>query len=154
MSKVYWFIGQRCSGKTTIARRLKYWLQTDKKNWRKSVFHIDENDIAKLYNINYGEKKDRKNDVTNLENKIFDIAKYLKSCDNDVVVSSMLPYESLRNEYKSSLDIQLIYCHSKSKIIPKEMIVEDFEYPIENHIHLDTSGEQEETFKNLIKIIV
>ena len=38
---IYLFTGQPGSGKTTLGKKLQIWLQTDKKNWRKSVFHID-----------------------------------------------------------------------------------------------------------------
>lgn len=31
---IYLFTGQPGSGKTTLAKKLQMWLQTDKKNWR------------------------------------------------------------------------------------------------------------------------
>jgi adenylylsulfate kinase len=51
---IYWFTGQPGSGKTTLAKKLQNWLQTDKKNWRKTVFHIDGDQLRELFpNTNY-----------------------------------------------------------------------------------------------------
>jgi len=35
---IYWFTGQPGSGKTVLATKLKDFLQTEKRNWRKDVF--------------------------------------------------------------------------------------------------------------------
>jgi len=78
---IYLFTGQPGSGKTTLAKKLQFWLQTDKKNWRKSVFHIDGDQLRELFpNTDYS-KEGRYKNIT----KAFDIAKYLDNCDNDVL---------------------------------------------------------------------
>jgi len=41
---IYWFTGQPGAGKTIQATKLKEFLQTEKRNWRKDVFHIDGDD--------------------------------------------------------------------------------------------------------------
>ena len=46
---IYLFTGQPGSGKTTLGKKLQMWLQTDKKNWRKSVFHIDADQLTELF---------------------------------------------------------------------------------------------------------
>jgi adenylylsulfate kinase-like enzyme len=46
---IYLFTGQPGSGKTTLAKKLQMWLQTDKANWRKSVFHIDGDQLRELF---------------------------------------------------------------------------------------------------------
>jgi adenylylsulfate kinase-like enzyme len=38
---IYWFTGQTGSGKTVLATKLRDFLQTEKRNWRKDVFLID-----------------------------------------------------------------------------------------------------------------
>jgi len=42
---IYWFTGQPGAGKTIQATKLKDLLQTEKRNWRKDVFHIDGDDL-------------------------------------------------------------------------------------------------------------
>ena len=70
---IYWFTGQPGSGKTTLAKKLQMWLQTDKKNWRKSVFHIDGDQLRELFpNTDYT-KEGRERNIR----KAMDIAKYL-----------------------------------------------------------------------------
>ena len=45
---IYWFTGQPSMGKTTLGNKLHKFLQTEKRNWRKSVFQIDGDDLRKL----------------------------------------------------------------------------------------------------------
>lgn len=127
---IYLFTGQPGSGKTTLGKKLQFWLQTDKKNWRKSVFHIDEGQT----------------------NTPFEIAKYLDSCGNDVVISSVFPNRKIREKFKSECKVQEIYCHTK-KMRTKEFII-DYELPIEFFVDLDTSDIPDITFAKLIKMII
>ena len=84
---IYWFTGQPGSGKTTLAKKLQMWLQTDKTNWRKSVFHIDGDQLRELFpNTDYT-KEGRERNIR----KAMDIAKYLHSTGHDVVVSLVSP---------------------------------------------------------------
>ena len=105
---IYLFTGQPGSGKTTLAKKLQMWLQTDKKNWRKSVFHIDGDQLRELFpNTDYSKEGRYKN-----IGKAFDIAKFLDASGNDVVISLVSPYKELREEFKSQCKVQEIYCHT------------------------------------------
>ncbi len=129
---IYLFTGQPGSGKTTLAKKLQMWLQTDKKNWRKSVFHIEEGQS---------------------ENS-FDIAKYLDSCGNDVVISLVSPNRKIREKLKSECKVQEIYCHTKKMRGREDKFALDYEPPVEFFIDLDTSDTPENTFNKLLKIII
>jgi adenylylsulfate kinase-like enzyme len=37
---IYWFTGQTGAGKTVLGSKLRDFLQTEKRNWRKDVFFI------------------------------------------------------------------------------------------------------------------
>jgi adenylylsulfate kinase len=147
---IYLFTGQPGSGKTTLAKKLQFWLQTDKKNWRKSVFHIDGDQLRELFpNTDYS-KEGRYKNIT----KAFDIAKYLDDCGNDVVISLVSPYRELREQLKSECNVTEIYCHTKKMRGREDKFALDYEPPIQFFVDLDTSDLADNTFNKLIKIIV
>lgn len=147
---IYLFTGQPGSGKTTLAKKLQIWLQTDKKNWRKSVFHIDGDQLRELFpNTDYSKEGREKN-----IQKAFDITKYLDSCGNDVVISLVSPYIEIREQFKSECKVQEVYCHTKKIRGREDFFALDYEKPIQFFINLDTSYSVDDTFKNLIKHIV
>jgi adenylylsulfate kinase len=147
---IYLFTGQPGSGKTTLGKKLQIWLQTDKKNWRKSVFHIDGDQLREIFPNKDYSKEGREKNIQ----KAFDIAKYLDKCGNDVVISLVSPYREMREQLKSECKVQEIYCHTKKIRGREEFFALDYEKPIEFFINLDTSYSVDDTFKNLIKYIV
>ena len=147
---IYLFTGQPGSGKTTLAKKLQMWLQTDKKNWRKSVFHIDGDQLRELFpNTDYS-KEGRYKNIT----KAFDIAKYLDSCGNDVVISLVSPYRELREQLKSECKVTEVYCHTKKMRGREDKFALDYEPPAEYYVDLDTSDNPDITFNKLLKIII
>ena len=147
---IYLFTGQPGSGKTTLAKKLQFWLQTDKKNWRKSVFHIDGDQLRELFpNTDYSKEGRYKN-----INKAFDIAKYLDASGNDVVISLVSPYRELREKLKSECKVTEVYCHTKKMRGREDKFALDYEPPAEFYVDLDTSDTSDDTFKKLLKIII
>ena len=73
---IYLFTGQPGSGKTTLAKKLQWWLQTEKKNWRKSVFHIDEEHIRDLYDIDIDLTKEFISDFNSAKKALGDIKRF------------------------------------------------------------------------------
>jgi adenylylsulfate kinase len=147
---VYLFTGQPGSGKTTLGKKLQMWLQTDKKNWRKSVFHIDGDQLRELFpNTDYS-KEGRQRNIQ----KAFDIARFLDDSGNDVVISLVSPYRELREEFKSLCKVQEIYCHTKKIRGREDKFALDYEPPTEFFIDLDTSDTSDETFKKLLKMML
>ena len=45
---VYWFTGQPGAGKTVLGTKLHTFLKTEKKNWRRDVFHLDGDNLREL----------------------------------------------------------------------------------------------------------
>lgn len=129
---VYFIHGQPKSGKSTIGKKLQFWLQTDKNNWRKSVFHIDE-EQTELY---------------------FEIAKYLDKCGNDVIISVKCPIKAVREKFKADCKAKEIYCHTSNKIGIETVMIQNYEKPDSFYIDLDTTSDADETFQKLIKMLI
>ena len=92
---IYWFTGQPGAGKTVLGTKLKDFLQTEKRNWRKDVFHIDGDDLRELtLNKDYSET----GRIQNIKNAQL-LAYFLQNKNCDIVVSLVAPYKDLREEF-------------------------------------------------------
>jgi adenylylsulfate kinase-like enzyme len=143
---IYWFIGQPGTGKTTLAKKLQFWLQTDKANWRKSVLHIDEQYIRDLFHIDV----DTTDEHNQIQDKCATIAGFANTMQHDVVISTTSPFKEIRDKYKKKYKIKEIYCHNRKA----KHALDYYEPPTQFFIDLDTSDTTDETFKKLIKILI
>jgi adenylylsulfate kinase-like enzyme len=136
---IYWFTGQPGAGKTIQATKLKELLQTEKRNWRKDVFHIDGDSLRELtLNKDYSEV----GRVQNIKNAQL-LAFFLNSNACDVVVSLVSPYKEMREEFKKSCggNIVEIYVHTNRKRQREQFKVEGYEPPELNFFDMDTTSD-------------
>ena len=135
---IYWFTGQPGHGKTVLAKKLHNFLKTEKRNWRKDVFHLDGDDLRALTtNEDYSEQG-RINNIRNAQM----IVEYLHNNGCDVVVSLVAPYRWLREEFKDRIgkgDFQEIYVHTTERRERDHYHVEDYESPKEDFLDVDTT---------------
>jgi adenylylsulfate kinase-like enzyme len=130
---IYWFTGQTGHGKTILGDRLFELLKTEKRNWRKSVFHIDEEKIET-------------SDIYTIQT----IANYIHDSGCDVVVSCVSPDKHIREEFKSKLGkhIQEFYVYKTNSIDS------DYQPPTENFVGVDTTrGSMETSFNKLVNYL-
>lgn len=141
MRKIFYFIGQPGSGKTTIAKKLVEYIDD-------LTYHIDGDDIREIFNNkDYSEEGRRKN-----IQRAQDIARFLSRKDTTVVMSLVSPYKDLRDELKKDSLVVEIYLHTTEDRGRNNYHVENFEPPTENFIDIDTTNKtEEETFKILTK---
>ncbi len=146
---IYWFTGQPGAGKTVLGTKLHKFLQTEKRNWRKSVFHVDGDHLREIYqNKDYSEQGRR----TNIKNA-HALVEYLHISDCDVVVSLVAPYLDLREEFKDKIgkSIVEIYVHTTESRERDHFHVPNYEQPQVNFIDIDTTKDSIETsFSKLI----
>ena len=131
---IYWFTGQPGSGKTVLATKLKDFLQTEKRNWRKDVFLIDFPHHSQL-----GEAQI--------------ISTFLSENNCDVVVAMTDISKKSREEFKVLLgeNIVEIYIHSNRKKNKDLTKVAGYEAPTENFFDLDTTSDNStQSFTKLI----
>ena len=146
---IYWFTGQPGAGKTVQGTKLKEFLQNEKRNWRKDVFHIDGDDLRELtLNKDYTEQ----GRIQNIKNAQL-LAYFLQNKGCDVVVSLVAPYKELREEFKLVCggNIVEIYVHTNRKRNREQFKVEAYEPPEQNFFDLDTTSENPiQSFTRLI----
>jgi adenylylsulfate kinase-like enzyme len=136
---IYWFTGQPGAGKTIQGTKLKELLQTEKRNWRKDVFHIDGDDLRELtLNKDYSEV----GRVQNIKNAQL-LAFFLNSKGCDVVVSLVSPYKEMREEFKTECgeSIVEIYVHTNRKRQREQFKVEGYEAPEKDFFDMDTTSD-------------
>ena len=150
---VYNIIGNSGSGKTTLGKKIHKFLGTERRNWRRDVFLIDDDQIREIYSNNdYTEKGIRKN-----INDVHNLAEYLHVQGCDVVVSIMSPYIELREVFKERLGVETteIFLHTSDDRETDKYKVPTFDHPEVNFIDLDTTKKSpDRTFAKLITILV
>ena len=135
---VYWFTGQPGAGKTVLGRKLHSFLKTEKRNWRRDVFHLDGDDLRELtINKDYSEE----GRVRNIRNAQM-ITEYLHNNGCDVVVSLVAPYRTLREEFKERIGFSNFiefYVHTTQKRERDKFKVKEYEQPEIEFIDIDTT---------------
>jgi adenylylsulfate kinase-like enzyme len=146
---IYWFTGQPCAGKTTLARLLvDHFNKGYDKDW---VYHIDGDDLRKLTsNVDYS-KQGRINNIETAQK----IAHYLNNLKlyNKIVVSLVSPYREQRENFKQLMgdNIKEFYIHTSESRERESYKVNDYEPPVSNFIDIDTTNIDPED--SLIEII-
>lgn len=142
---IYWFIGQPGAGKTTMAKKLKAYLE---KEYTSQVFHIDGDDIRILLDNQDYSKEGRIKNITFAQG----LAEYVNRYGN-VVVSVVTPYLDVREKFKSKMDQRMIEIYVTTKDIRgrEHFHVQDFESPEDKYILLDTTDISIEDAFNQLK---
>ena len=150
---IYWFTGQPAHGKTVLGKKLVELLRTEKRNWRKNVFHLDGDDLRELtINKDYSEQG-RINNIRNAQM----IAEYLHKNGCDVVVSLVAPYRWLREEFKERIGLdnfQEFYVHTSEARERDHFKVEGYEAPEVNFMDVDTTIDKpDQSFTKIVNYL-
>jgi adenylylsulfate kinase-like enzyme len=114
--RIYWFTGEFGNSRE-LAKKLHTLLQSEKRNWRRDVFYLDDSTSS---NINHLQM----------------IAEYLHNSGCDVVVSAVSPNKSIRESFKHKIGISNFsefYVHNSKNPLDITM----YEEPTENFISVD-----------------
>jgi len=133
---IYWFTGQPCAGKTTLAKKLH--------RIKPNAFMIDGDDLRELtinkdYSIN-----GRVNNVNTAQK----IAHYLHNQGKDVIVALVAPYIDQREDFKAVLgnNIKEIYVHTTEKRERDHFKAIAYVAPTKNFIDIDTTNDTPEEY--------
>ena len=147
---IYWFTGNTGAGKTVLATKLKEFLQTEKRNWRKDVFQIDGDIVRELTN---NQDQSEVGQTENIKDTQL-IAEYIHSSGSDVVVSMVTPYKQLREGFKAQIGEKIveIYVYTTKKKLAQP--ISDYEVPEENFFEINTTSDNPtQSFSKLINYL-
>lgn len=141
---IYWFTGQPCAGKTTLADLLK--------KEKPGAFRIDGDDMRELFSNKDYSIKGRVENVGTAQR----IAHFLHNQGKDVIVSLVSPYIDQREEFKNLLgnNIKEIYVHTTEQRERDHFKAIAFTPPSSNFIDIDTTYDTEEqSFEKLLEAL-
>jgi adenylylsulfate kinase-like enzyme len=141
---IYWFTGQPCAGKTTLADLLK--------KEKPGAFRIDGDDMRELFSNKDYSAKGRIDNVGTAQR----IAHYLHNQGRDVIVSLVSPYVDQREEFKTLLgdNIKEIYVHTAEPRERDHFKAIAYTPPLENYIDIDTTKDSiNESFEKILNEI-
>lgn len=129
---IFWITGQPGSGKTTLAKAIM------KEIFFRDWFHIDGDDIRRLYDNQDYSKEGRMKNVLLAQQ----IAQYLHSKGKNVIVSLVSPYKEQRELFKEKMGdvVKEVYLHTSEVRGRENYFVSDYEPPTENHIDICTDN--------------
>jgi adenylylsulfate kinase-like enzyme len=150
---IYWLTGQPAHGKTVLGKLLVELLKTEKRNWRKDVFHVDGDDLRALtINKDYTEQG-RINNIRRAQL----LAEYLSSKGCDVVVSLVAPYEWLRQEFKERIGLdnfEEFYVHCSEERERDHFHSKDYVSPQKDFFDVDTTKDNpKQSFTKIVSYL-
>ena len=150
---IYWLTGQPAHGKTVLGKKLVELLRTEKRNWRKQVFHLDGDDLRELtINKDYSEQG-RINNIRNAQM----IAEYLHKNGCDVVVSLVAPYHWLREEFKERIgsdNFQEFYVHTTQNRKSDTDYINEYESHTSDFFDIDTTKDNpDQSFNKVVNYL-
>lgn len=137
---IYWFIGQPCAGKTTLANKLKKEIP--------GAFRIDGDDMRELFSNKDYSINGRVLNIGTAQR----IAQYLTNQGKDVIVSLVSPYIDQREEFKSLMGDQIVefYVHTNEPRERDHFKAIAFTPPLTNFVDIDTTHDTEDQSFNKV----
>jgi len=139
---IYWFTGQPCAGKTTLAKMLEEHLP-------ESIYMIDGDDMRELFSNKDYSIKGRVENINTAQR----IAHYLHNQGKDVIVALVSPYIDQREDFKKLLgsNIKEIYVHTSETRQRDHFKSSAYIAPQNNFIDIDTTKDTpEESLKKIL----
>lgn len=130
---IYYLTGQPGSGKTTLGKELKAYIEKFYPTYK--VIHIDGDQLREIFD---NKKFTREGRIANMR-IAHDIAKFLNYNGYTVIISLVAPYREIREELKKSGNMIEIFVHCNEIRGKEQYYAMDYEQPIKNYIDINTT---------------
>lgn len=135
---IFWFIGQPGSGKSTLARAFKQRLEAE---GLVSAIHLDGDELRAMFKSGYTPEvltREYREEQTRL---LQQMVGYLANQGFKLIVSTVNGFRNVREEFKHDRsDIKEIYVTKSENRGREGFNINGYEEPLENYIHVDTTG--------------
>jgi adenylylsulfate kinase len=140
---IYSFIGQPCSGKSTLAKMLHKKLP--------GSLYLDGDELRRIFKTNAPQhftREWREEQTRILQNFIG----YVADQGITVIIATVNPYRNIREEFKKTrTDVIEIYVHKSVARSRESFNATDYEVPTENFIDIDTTTDTvDESFAKVL----
>lgn len=140
---IYWFTGQPCAGKTTLAKMLEEEITNN-------VYLIDGDDMRELFSNKDYSINGRVENINTAQR----IAHYLHNQGQDVIVSLVAPYVDQREDFKKLIGIENIvefYVHTSEPRERDHFKAIAYTPPISDFVDIDTTYDTPEQSFEIVK---
>jgi hypothetical protein len=133
---IYWFTGNVETNTEIFSNKLSEFLQTEKRNWRKDVFYINDEDVEGDIHIAQI------------------ISNFIQSKGSDVVVDILSADRESLNNFKDKIGLDIIEIHVFNSRKKNKDINIDTDTPNPNLFIMDTCSENtNQSFSKLINYL-
>lgn len=133
---IYWFVGQPCTGKSTLAKLFK--------EHREKVIHcvsFDGDDLRNIFGGTYSKEHFTRDYRIEQTRSLQRLVEYIETQGYDVIVSTVNPYREVREELKSrNNEVREIYVWKTDARERDNFAATDYEPPLTNFISINTTG--------------
>ena len=134
---IYWFIGQPGCGKTTLAKKLKASFDARKI----PALHLDGDDLRVIFGGTYHKEHFTKEYRDTNTRKLQMFAEHIEKQGIHVIISTVNSDRAVREELKQrSKTVVEILVVNTGNHVREEYSRNDFEFPLDNFIKIDTNG--------------
>ena len=144
---IYTFIGQPCSGKSTLAKMLHKKLP--------GSLYLDGDELRRIFKTSNSAEhftREWREEQTRILQRF---VAYIADQGIIVIIATVNPYRNIREEFKKSRkDLMEIYVHKSIERSRESFNVTDYEPPTEDFVDIDTTTDTvEESFNEVFECV-
>jgi adenylylsulfate kinase-like enzyme len=150
VNMVYSFIGQPCSGKTTLAKMLRNYFIGQRKI---TPAYLDGDELRNLFGHTSPEHYTKESREKNAQILNSFIA-HLSNQGLIIIKATVSAYRETREELKRATEVIEFYVHKSDTREREAFNVKDYELPLDNFVDIDTTNKTpDESFADVLRAV-